>query len=96
MSNMISGRGKVHVLPSLMTVTPSQRNAFYSIETGNASAIPYHVDAESADVADTLARDISVIDDFISDEEEQALLKEVEPHLKRLRYQKDHWDNVSL
>ena len=27
-------------------------------------------------------------------EEEAALMSEVEPHLKRLVYEKDHWDEV--
>jgi len=34
-----------------------------------------------------------VLPDFISDEEEKILLDEVEPHLKRLRYEADHWDH---
>ena len=33
-------------------------------------------------------------EDFISEEEEASLLKEVEPHLTRQVYQKDHWDNA--
>ena len=34
--------------------------------------------------------------DFVSAEEEAALMAEVEPHLKRLVYEKDHWDEVQL
>ncbi|CAI5441699.1 unnamed protein product [Caenorhabditis angaria] len=32
--------------------------------------------------------------DFITKTEESALLKEVEPHMKRLRYEKSHWDDA--
>lgn len=32
--------------------------------------------------------------DFITEAEEQQLLQEVEPHMKRLRYEKSHWDDV--
>ncbi|CAD6196681.1 unnamed protein product [Caenorhabditis auriculariae] len=32
--------------------------------------------------------------DFISEEEESTLLAEVEPHMKRLRYEKSHWDDA--
>ena len=44
---------------------------------------------------ETLMRDMLIYEDFISEDEEQSLLSEVEPYLKRLRYEKDHWDNVS-
>ena len=32
--------------------------------------------------------------DFITEIEEQNLVTEVEPHLKRQVYEKDHWDDV--
>lgn len=31
---------------------------------------------------------------FVTEEEESSLLSELEPQLKRLRYEYDHWDNV--
>lgn len=34
------------------------------------------------------------IKDFITETEEENLVKEVEPHLKRLVYEKDHWDEA--
>ena len=37
-----------------------------------------------------------VYNDFITSEEEESLFNEVEPYLKRMRYQYDHWDNVSI
>lgn len=43
-----------------------------------------------------LAEDMLVFPDFLSEEEEQSLLNEVEPYMKRLRYEFDHWDNVSI
>ena len=36
-----------------------------------------------------------VYPDFLSEDEEKKLLQEVEPYLKRLRYEQSHWDNVS-
>lgn len=36
-----------------------------------------------------------IFPNFVTEEEEAALLAEVEPQLKRLRYEYDHWDNVS-
>ena len=36
-----------------------------------------------------------LIKDFVSTTEEESLFKEVEPHLKRQVYEKDHWDEVN-
>lgn len=33
-----------------------------------------------------------IIPDFISMSEENSLLQEIEPHMKRLRYETEHWD----
>jgi hypothetical protein len=35
-----------------------------------------------------------LISDFINPAEEESLLKEIEPHLQRQVYEKDHWDEV--
>ena len=40
-------------------------------------------------------KSMTLIKDFITTEEEESLFKEVEPHLKRQVYEKDHWDEVS-
>ena len=41
-----------------------------------------------------LEKSFEVINDFISEDEETNLVKESEPHLKRLVYEKDHWDEA--
>lgn len=41
-------------------------------------------------------KDMQVIPSFISEDEEIHLLNEIEPYLKRLRYEFDHWDDVSI
>ncbi|OQR71688.1 transcription factor collier-like [Tropilaelaps mercedesae] len=33
-------------------------------------------------------------ENFISKDEEGRLIEEIEPHLKRLRYERDHWDGA--
>jgi len=46
-------------------------------------------------VAETDVRDsFSVYNDFISEDEEQSLVSEVQPYLRRLKYEHDHWDDV--
>lgn len=36
-----------------------------------------------------------VLNNFITADEESKLMEEIEPYMKRLRYEFDHWDNVS-
>lgn len=40
-------------------------------------------------------RDMQVLPDFVTEQEEASLLAELEPVLKKMRYEFDHWDNVS-
>lgn len=39
---------------------------------------------------------MTVHKNFISDAEERSILEEIEPYLKRMRYEFDHWDDVRL
>ena len=47
-------------------------------------------------VQDLVVGNLEVCGNFISEEEQTLLLKEIEPYLKRQKYQYDHWDNVSV
>jgi len=42
-----------------------------------------------------MMRDMRVVEDFLNEEEEKSMHEEVEPHMRRLRYEFDHWDDVS-
>ena len=46
------------------------------------------------DAAREDSRDITVIPDFVSEEEEQSLLQDIGRTLRGKRYQYDHWDGV--
>lgn len=37
-----------------------------------------------------------IIPEFISEEEEKELHEEIEPYMSRMRYEFDHWDDVSI
>lgn len=39
-------------------------------------------------------QDMRIFINFVNEDEEQQLLNEVEPYMKRLRYEYDHWDDV--
>lgn len=41
-------------------------------------------------------RDMKIYQGFITDKEEGLLYDEVENYMKRLRYEFDHWDDVSI
>ncbi|XP_030638171.1 alpha-ketoglutarate-dependent dioxygenase alkB homolog 7, mitochondrial [Chanos chanos] len=50
--------------------------------------------ASSPDVLESVRGQVEVWENFITEEEEQAFLKELEPGLKKKRYEFDHWDNA--
>lgn len=37
-----------------------------------------------------------VIPNFVSADEESQLMAEIEPHMKRLKYEDAHWDDVGI
>lgn len=39
--------------------------------------------------------DMKLLTNFITAEEEQKIFEEIEPYMKRLRYEYDHWDDVN-
>jgi len=53
------------------------------------------VDASDSDTEQVIRNDVMVVQDFLNEAEEETLFNEIEPHLKRLRYEVNHWDDVS-
>lgn len=49
---------------------------------------------EDPELRAAVLRDMQVFPNFVSEAEEASLLAELEPYLKRMRYEFDHWDNV--
>ncbi|XP_054271789.1 alpha-ketoglutarate-dependent dioxygenase alkB homolog 7, mitochondrial [Macrosteles quadrilineatus] len=41
-----------------------------------------------------ICKNMIVVESFINEKEEDCLLKEIEPYMKRLRYEFSHWDNA--
>lgn len=46
------------------------------------------------DVKQKFLNDFKIIENFITPEEESSLIQEIEPYLKRMRYERDHWDDA--
>jgi len=53
-----------------------------------------YLDSNDRKVFDLIKDSFRVIDDFVTEEEEQCLLREIEPYVKRLRYESSHWDDA--
>lgn len=60
-----------------------------------ASAPNALVHAHNQQALQQLSNCMAVHDDFISEEEEESLVTELNPILKKMRYESNHWDNVS-
>ena len=50
----------------------------------------------SDELQEKFAKSFLIYDDFICESEETKFMSEMEPHLKRHVYEKDHWDDVSV
>lgn len=48
------------------------------------------------EMKDVLVQCCTVIPNFVTEQEEASLLDEINPHMKRMRYEKSHWDDVML
>ena len=68
----------------------------------NSSGLQLHVPAEelvvgsSQETVHRFRTQVEVRANFISEEEETALMQELELGLKKKRYEFDHWDDVRL
>lgn len=68
------------------------------IVTGDPSLVeisPTWKEDDLPNLRSAVVRDMQVYPDFITKREEHSLLLELEPVLRRMRYEFDHWDNVS-
>lgn len=46
--------------------------------------------------SELLLADMRIIPNFVTTVEEESFMKELEPYLKRMRYEFDHWDDVTM
>lgn len=54
-----------------------------------------YCDTIHTDLKHEIVSNMLVHENFINEQEENSLLEEIEPYLKRMRYEFEHWDNVS-
>lgn len=53
------------------------------------------IDASDEATLSNILKAFSVYEQFVTVDEEKSIVDEVEPHLKRLKYESSHWDDVS-
>ena len=53
------------------------------------------IEASDEQTRSAVAESMIVHEDFLTSEEESSLLSEILPYMEKLRYEYDHWDDVS-
>lgn len=81
---------------SFRTMSSVSRNVQISPALASMPESYDYIDCKDPETYKVMTNDMLVYKDFISEEEEQSLFAEIEPYIKRLRYEIDHWDNVGL
>ena len=64
--------------------------------TAPSVTVQSYIHATDDKALNDIQNSFSIIPDFISEDEETVLYEEVQRYLKKLRYEFDHWDNVSI
>lgn len=54
------------------------------------------LECNDIEIRTVLEKDLILIEDFINEKEEESILSEIEPYVKKLRYEYDHWDQVNF
>lgn len=85
-------------LRSLILKTRTSRKCNYLLSAKlctNSAEIEHKNEENVKDWKTELHATMRIFPNFVNEEEENSILKEMEPYLKRLRYEGSHWDNVS-
>ena len=70
---------------------------FKNISNATSSKIEnavHLIEANDPKTFELLKKTMIVSENFLTESEEQSLLNEIEPYMKRLRYEYDHWDDA--
>ncbi|EDV22328.1 uncharacterized protein TRIADDRAFT_28544 [Trichoplax adhaerens] len=66
----------------------------HSITCPLGTNLPHYLYSQDEAKAKNLAKDMLVLEDFITQEEEELLFSEIQPAFKRLKYEYSHWDDA--
>ena len=90
LSNAFERYCKVQFAVSYSTISENTDSKLLDIQHDVSS-----IYCDDKPTKDIILQDMLIYNDFITKEEEESLFNEVEPYLKRMRYEYSHWDNVS-
>ncbi|KAH8273433.1 hypothetical protein KR018_000135 [Drosophila ironensis] len=91
----ISNRG--HIMVGIRRLFPLSKFRGLSRTSTSGYGVHHFMDFAGpwpADERRAFKKDMQVLPDFITTEEEEQLLLEIEPHMKRLPYEANHWDEA--
>lgn len=57
--------------------------------------LPSYLSGADDKTVQIISEHFKVYENFVSEDEEKELMTEIDPIIKRRRYEKDHWDDVS-
>ncbi|XP_063431023.1 alpha-ketoglutarate-dependent dioxygenase alkB homolog 7, mitochondrial-like [Mytilus trossulus] len=60
----------------------------------NTRSLTTYYDTKDISLEKEIRTNMLVQEDFLSEDEEMSLFNEVDPYMRRLRYEYDHWDNA--
>lgn len=80
----------------LQTITETKSSKAQKSEVEIPGNIEFSPDlhAESSKFQSDLLKSMTVYEGFLSEKEESSILNEIEPYLKKMRYEFDHWDDA--
>ncbi len=56
--------------------------------------LSHYLDSDNEKALEMINKSMKVIEDFVTESEEIKLINEIEPYMKRLRYESSHWDDA--
>ncbi|XP_026670029.1 alpha-ketoglutarate-dependent dioxygenase alkB homolog 7, mitochondrial isoform X2 [Ceratina calcarata] len=61
---------------------------------GESKIVSDKTDVNSSNWKQELEDTMQILGNFVTIEEEQSLMEEIDPYMKRLRYERSHWDDA--
>jgi alkylated DNA repair protein alkB family protein 7 len=66
----------------------------HNINNNENNELSHYLDSDNEKALEMINKSMKVIEDFVTESEEIKLINEIEPYMKRLRYESSHWDDA--
>ena len=92
---MLLNTARKRVLPSISTTASSLSSTPTPTSTPSSTSHLYHFHPSFPScLEERFTSSFLVMEEVVTEEEEQSFMEEMESHLKRHVYEKDHWDDA--